>query len=93
MTTTASVCSLRLLSSPRLPPDERAPHRVPHTHRARPRRARRSRAGARSPPPRGALFVYLGTADRAGCAPWAAMRAWAKVRHRDDSGTHATRHV
>ncbi|KAH9169003.1 hypothetical protein EDB89DRAFT_2231544 [Lactarius sanguifluus] len=41
----------------------------------------------------GALFVHLGAAGRAGCTPWAAIRAWAKVRHWDDSGTHAIHYV
>lgn len=85
------ICTYPLHSS--LLPDERAFHRVPHTHRARPRRARRGRAGARSSPPRGALLIHLGTADCAGCAPWAAVHAWAKVRHRDDSGAYVTRSV
>ena len=85
------ICTLP--SSPCLPPDERASHRVPHTHRACPRRAHRGRAGARSPPPRGPLFVHLGAADRARGASWAPVHPWAQVRHRNDRGAHATRYV
>ena len=90
MTTTASV---RLFLYSRLPPHERSSRRVPYTHRTRPRRTRRGRTGARSPPPRGALFVHLGAADRPCGAPWASVHTWAQVRHRNDSGAHATRYV
>ena len=54
----------------------------------RPRGTRHGRARTWSSSSRHALFVYLGTADRACCASREALRAGKKIRHWDDRGTN-----
>jgi hypothetical protein len=59
----------------------------------RPRRARHGRARTWSSPSRHPLFVYLGTADHACCAPWEALRAGKKIHHWDDCETNVVGNV
>src|SRR5712671_5907164 len=67
--------------------------RVLCIHRACPRRPRHGCAGNCGDPSRHALFVHLGTADRASYAPWEALRAGKEVRHRDDHRTNVVGNV
>lgn len=59
----------------------------------RPRRTRHGCARTWSSPSRHPIFVYLGTADHACCAPWEALRAGKKIHRWDDCGTNVAGNV